>query len=350
MLCIVYGAALGNSGGTGVYTARLLEGFRSIRTESVLVAVPGALLSPGEALAAKLPGGIPKVLAELFGIPAVVRRAHPSLVHLPAFSGTVPAGIRSVVTIHDLAFLANPSWFPALRSLYYRLHFPGTARRASAILVDSDFSAREAVRLLGIDPSRIRRIYLSAPAFEAPAGIFRSTFRVSGSYVLSVGTIEPRKNIGRLLDAWDAVLRERPGLTLVVAGRWGWGDGSIRRRLRTAPGVLWTGPLPPDMLRSAYAGASLLAYPSLYEGFGLPPLEAASAGVPSLIGPAESLGEVYSSIAAAVCGQEADSISAALLDALETRIAPDDLRTFARAFSNERMAGETLAVYHETAE
>jgi glycosyltransferase involved in cell wall biosynthesis len=336
MLCIVYGAALGNSGGTGVYTARLLEGYRSIRTTSVLVAVPGALLSPGEALAAKLPG--------------VVRRARPSLVHLPAFSGTVPAGIRSVVTIHDLAFLANPSWFPALKSLYYRLHFPCVAKRASAVVVDSDFSAREAVRLLGIEPSRIRRIYLSTPAFEASADAFRTAFRISGSYVLCVGTIEPRKNVGRLLDAWVAVLRERPGLTLVVAGRWGWGDGSIRRRLRTAPGVLWTGPLPPDMLRSAYAGASLLAYPSLYEGFGLPPLEAASAGVPSLIGPAESLSEVYSSIAAAVCGREADSISAALLEALEARIAPDDLREFARTFSNERMAGETLAVYREMAD
>jgi len=348
-LCVVYGAALGNSGGTGVYTFRLLRGLAELACDDVKVALPGSITTPAAALAFPATGGPRKALAELWGIPAMVRAAAPRLVHLPAFAGRVPRGVPSIVTVHDLAFLAGPSWFPRIKALYYRLHFPPAARRAELVIVDSDFSGREAVRLLGIDPGRIRRVYLSAPAASASGEAFRSSCAIEGEYVLSVGTIEPRKNIDALLDAWQAVRKRRPGLTLAVAGRWGWGDRSLLRKLRASPGVVWTGPLGPGLLASAYAGARLLAYVSTYEGFGLPPLEAASFGVPSVIGPAASLSEIYGGVAASVSGPGPGSISEAILTALDRDSDAGALREFASGFSLPRMAGETLAVYREAA-
>lgn len=325
----------------------MLEGFVAAGARSVVVALPGGLVSPAEALAARLPGGLRKALAELAGIPASVRRAHPAMVHLPAFAGRVPRGIPYAVTVHDLAFLADPSWFPRSRSIYYRAHFPAVARGACRIIVDSDFSAREAGRLLGIEPSVIRRVYLSAPS---PAKGGRHPGPPPGmpdEYVLFVGTIEPRKNLGALLDAWPTVQAVHPRLRLVVAGRWGWGASSLRRRLSATPGVVWTGPLAAEDLRAAYSGARLLVYPSLYEGFGLPPLEAAAAGVPSVIGPAASLREIYSDVAASICGPDPSSIASAIVSALASEVDAERLREFAGGFDVGMTARETLAVYRE---
>ncbi|NLP04745.1 glycosyltransferase family 4 protein [Candidatus Fermentibacteria bacterium] len=338
----VYGASLGNPGGTGVYLRRLLEGFDILGDPSVSVAMPEGLMSPGEALRSRPPGVFAKVFAEHLSIPAAIRTAGIRLVHFPAFSGRAPGGAATVVTVHDLAFAANPGWFPAVRAAWYRMAFPRVARNASLVLADSVFTASELRKRLGIE--RVRTVYLCA---GRPSGAAREpgVEGVSGDYLLFVGTIEPRKNILALLEAMPAIRAARPGLELVVAGRWGWGDAALLERLHKTPGCRWTGHLDRESLEAAYAGARLLVYPSLYEGFGLPPLEAASVGVPFVIGPAESLKEVYGGVAAASCGPDSGSIAAAVLSALDSEPDRDGLISFAAGFSPERMARETLDAY-----
>ncbi len=348
-LCVIAGASLRNGGGTGVYTRRLISGMAEAGREDVLVALPSGIHTPSEALGARTPGGPARTAFELSGFGRALRSLHPRCAHLPAFAGRVPRGTPYAVTLHDLAFLARPGWFPALRSAYYRLHFPGVARRASIVVVDSDFTAREAVRLLGIPAERLRRIYLSTPVPETAPEEFRESSGIRGDFLLCAATIEPRKNISALLDAWETMRGELADMTLVLAGRWGWGSRRLRSRLCATPGVLWTGALSRHALWSAMAGARLLVYPSLYEGFGLPPLEAAAAGTPSVIGPAEALEEVFGDVAAARCGADAPSISTAIREGLARDEAPESLKEFASRFSSLAMAQAAVSAYEDCA-
>ena len=344
---IINADSLSNRGGTGIYIRRLLQGFCSCDA-NVVAAVGSRLLSPSEALSfPELPGSIRKVYNENVIFPDVAASISPSIVHLPAFSGRTPSSVPCAVTLHDLAFSRNPSWFPFLRSVYYRLHFKRVAGKADVVMVDSDSTGKEAKRLLGINVNRIRRVYLSTDSFKADPAAFRSIFSIQDRYLLYVGTIEPRKNIQALLDSWEKVRRVHSDLSLVIAGRWGWGKESLRKRLLKTEGVILTGALQENMLKSCVSGAELLVYPSLYEGFGLPPLEAASAGVPSVITPASALLEIYSGIATVAAGFDPVSITESILDSLDKDHYPETLIEFASRFSTGHMALNVLKVYEE---
>jgi glycosyltransferase involved in cell wall biosynthesis len=250
-----------------------------------------------------------------------------------------------VVTVHDLAYLAEPSWFPALRSLYYRLAFTRTARGAELVMVDSRFTGREAVRLAGVPEESLRTVYLSADNGPASPGPLMERLGLSPGYLLCVGTVEPRKNLESLLDALELLRRRRSGLELLVAGRWGWGPPDLRQRLRSQPGVVWPGALGGDDLKRAYTGAALLVYPSVYEGFGLPPLEAARAGLASVVGPAGALAEVYRDAAFHSAADPA-SLAETVEAALESP-PPKGMEALAARLTNARMARRVLDVYAE---
>ena len=336
-----------NRGGTGVYLRRLLEGFVQCNAH-VLAAAAKRLMKPSEALdTAFSECGIMKVFHENITLPALVASVSPSIVHLPAFAGRPPGGVPCAVTIHDLAFLANPSWFPRLKSVYYRLYFRRVARRADVLMVDSDFTGREAVRWLGVDSERIRKVYLATESMQLDPEIFRQFTGIYDRYVLFAGTVEPRKNISSLLTAWQAVRQEHPDLMLVIAGRWGWGPVALKNLLSNSKGVIWTGQLSASVLKSCITGAELLVYPSFYEGFGLPPLEAASAGVPSVITPADALVEIFSGISNIALNHNQDSIARAILESLDTAYDKKNLIEFASGFSVKHMAEEVLGVYRE---
>lgn len=344
---VVYADSLVNRGGTGVYLRRLLEGFIQCDAK-VLAAAAKRLMKPSEALDADLSvRGILKVFHENITLPALVASVSPSIVHLPAFAGRPPGGIPCAVTLHDLAFLANPSWFPRLRSVYYRLYFRRVASRADVLMVDSDFTGREAVRWLGADSEKIRRVYLSSESMQLDPELFKEFTGIHERYILFTGTVEPRKNISSLLKAWQNVQQEHPDLKLVIAGRWGWGPPALKNLLRNSSGVIWTGHLSDSILKSCITGAELLVYPSFYEGFGLPPLEAASAGVPSVVTPADSLLEIFSGISNVALNHNPDSIAETILESLDTAYDRNSLIEFASGFSVKRMAEEVLNVYRE---
>lgn len=191
-----------------------------------------------------------------------------------------------VLTVHDMAYAADPRFFTQAQRWLRRLANPLGIRRASCLIVDSNFTRSEVLRLFPtISPSSVTVIYPGIPHLSTPANSLEILKRLDlpARFVLSVGTLEPRKNLDSLLQAF-----ERPELadeSLVLVGREGWGPG-LKRRLEANPTlagrVFITGRISDSDLAALYREAAAFAYVSLYEGFGFPLLEALSAGLPAV--------------------------------------------------------------------
>jgi glycosyltransferase involved in cell wall biosynthesis len=204
---------------------------------------------------------------------------------------------RAVVSIHDLSFLRNPEHAEERNQRFLAKFIRETARRADAIITISRFTAGEIEDLLGVERSRIHPTLLGAdlpPALarsEAQAAV-RARYGLDRPFVLFVSTLEPRKNIPLLLDAFERL--DRP-VDLVLAGMPGWKCEPILARLDASPlraRIRRLGYVPHDDLPALYAAAELFAFPSFYEGFGLPPVEAMACGTPVVASNGGSLPEV----------------------------------------------------------
>ena len=215
-----------------------------------------------------------------------------------------------VVTVHDL----TPVRFPELARRSTAM-FPALVRRAlgrgAHVHTPSAFVAAEVVELLGADPSRVHPVHHGVPARAAPAG----GPAVEGPYVLALGTVEPRKGFPDLVAAFDAVATAHPDLRLVVAGPDGWGVEAFERSLARAAHadrVVRVGWVDGARVTALLEGATVLAFPSLYEGFGLPPLEAMAAGVPVVATRAGALPEVLGDAACLVPAGDHEALAEAL--------------------------------------
>ena len=234
----------------------------------------------------------------------MARRPWPALLHSVDHVAPAWRNWRSVVTLHDLAFLLYPATHTAASRAYYAASGQ-SVRQAERVIAVSQRTASDAVRLLGVDPSRIRVV----PEAAAPSSrrrdeaSFRSTARRlhvdERPYALFVGTLEPRKNVPLLFDAFTQVRRQLDAQLLVVGGR-GWLDEPIflaHARSGLGDAVRFLGNLDQDDLAALYSGAGAFVLPSLYEGFGLPVLEAMACGAPVICSNAGPLPEVASEAA-----------------------------------------------------
>jgi glycosyltransferase involved in cell wall biosynthesis len=243
-----------------------------------------------------------------------------------------------VVTFHDLAVLRHPETFNAWTQQYSRALLPRVVRSAARIIAVSEFTARELVDLLAVPETKIRVIPNAVgPPFTANGDA------AEGDYVLAVSTLEPRKNLGRLVEGF-----RRAGLNgceLRVVGARGWGD------VEPVPsaGVRWLGEVSDDELARLYRGARCAAYVSLYEGFGLPVLEAMACGTPVVTADLPPIHEFARGVVT-VDPRDADAIAAGLSEALARG---DELgregREAAAAYDWGRVARETIDVYREVA-
>jgi glycosyltransferase involved in cell wall biosynthesis len=259
---------------------------------------------------------------------------------------------RLVVTIHDVAFLRFPELFPRRWRIVYRLGLGVAARRAEAILVPSRSTADDVIARARIDPERVHVTPLAATLPRGHADPARTLERlgIPTPYVLFVGTLEPRKNLVTLVRAYRRAAVGIPH-ALVLAGAPGWGLDALERELAMpGPGrIVRTGWLPDDDLDAVYRGASAFVYPSLYEGFGLPVLEAMARGIPTIASSASSLPEVTGDAALSVDPRS----SGALASATATLLADDGLaselgergRRRARSFTWDETARLTLEAY-----
>jgi glycosyltransferase involved in cell wall biosynthesis len=255
------------------------------------------------------------------------------LLHCPTYYGPVRARVPVVVTVLDLSVLRYPEAFPTWTRNYVPRVAPRVLRAATRLLAISEFTKRELVELLAIPAEKVTVTPLAAAGVFVPDGV-----RAEGEYVLAVATLEPRKNLARLAEA-----TRKLGVELRVVGERGWGGVDV-----AGDGVGWLGRLQDDELAKLYRGASVFAYPSLYEGFGMPVLEAMACGAPVVTSRDGATEEVAGDAAVLVEPLDADAIAAGIEEA---RSRADELRARglerAARFTWDETARLTIEAYRE---
>lgn len=268
------------------------------------------------------------------GLPRAARGL--DVLHCTTFRGPVRAQIPFTVTLHDLALVRHPELFPRWHRLSGRAVIGRVARAADRVLAVSEFTKREAVELLDVPPERVTVIGNAVEPLFSPC-----VSETQGDYVLAVGTLEPRKNLQRVAEA-----AARIGAELRVVGAKGW--GAIDTDVINTVG--WAGEVSDEELAALYRGARVVAFPSLYEGFGIPVLEAMASGTPVVTSRGGATEQVAGGAAVLVDPLDVDSIAAGLEEASARR---DELRVLglerARAFTWDRVADAVEQVWRELA-
>jgi alpha-1,3-rhamnosyl/mannosyltransferase len=219
------------------------------------------------------------------------------------------AGVRSTM-VHDLVPLHFPEWVHARTRLMHGAKYRHAARTCDVVIVNSRFTGEDVAETLRVPPEKIHVAYPGVDLSFVPEGV-RSDF--GRPYALTVATLEPRKNLATLLEGYRRL--EGTELALAVAGAAGWGDQPSLE----SPGVLRLGYTPHDELADLYRGASVFVYPSLFEGFGMPVLEAMACGVPCVVSSHASLDEVCGDAAVRADPRDPDALARAIERALAGR-------------------------------
>jgi glycosyltransferase involved in cell wall biosynthesis len=293
-----------------------------------------------------------------FLLPTALRRDGCDLVHVQYI---VPPScpVPLLTTVHDVSFRRHPRWFPLKHALLLNLLVPIAMNQAERVITCSEYTKREMIALFGTPPEKIvvtpyaaDPIYHPMPREEARQAV-RERFGLRQPYILSVGVLQPRKNLPRLVEAYARIAREVPQ-HLVLVGKEGWAFEGLRRRVAESgvtSRIHFTGYVADADLPPLYAAADLFAYPSLYEGFGLPPLEAMACGTPVVSSNATSLPEVVGDAARTVDPRDTQALATAMAEILSSGELREQLiergQGRASAFSWDRTARETLRVYED---
>ena len=269
-------------------------------------------------------------------LPRAAARAGADVLHCTIFRAPPRSRVPTILTVHDLAVLRQPEVFPAWTRLYGRTALLPTLRAVDRIFAVSEFSKREVVELAGVDAERIDVVPNALEPVFRPDGA-----AAEGEYVLAVGTLEPRKNLARVVEA-----TARAGVQLRLVGAPGWGEAGV-----SGDHVTWLGRIDDEELAAAYRGARCLVFPSLYEGFGIPALEAMACGTPVVTSAGGATEEVVGEAAVLVDPLDVASIAAGIEDADRRRaeLVPVGLQR-ARLYSWERAVDAAVVGYRRALE
>jgi len=295
-------------------------------------------------------------LWEQFSLPRLAERHQIDILHSPANLAPLFYRGRSIVHIHDLCFVVNPQWFSFSFRTLYNFVIPRLARRAAKVITNSNNSRNDLLQFCNLPAERVSQVYWAVDdLFTANNGEEPKPQDWDlEDYILYVGSLEPRKNIGTLLEAYELMRSKHPELKpkLVLIG----GESPLFAEVRLKvkkfkDDILFKGFVNDEMLRTYYRRASLFVYPSLYEGFGLPPLEAMASGVPVVTTLTSSLPEVVGDAALMVSPYNVEQLAETMATVLTNPQIREDLiakgREQVRKFNWYRVARNTLAVYYE---
>jgi glycosyltransferase involved in cell wall biosynthesis len=347
--------------GIGQYIGRLIEGLAKVECQEELTILQSrkdrAMMAPGQFQRRSLWTPSHHRLEQWF-LPLEIALAGLDVLHSPDFIPPFRRNCRSVITIHDLAFLLYPHFLTQDSARYYS-QIDQAVRHTDHIIAVSESTKRDTVGLLGVSANKITVIHEAAnPLFrplEDPEALHlvRDKYGLPEDFILFVSTIEPRKNLPTLLQALRVLLdRYGPLVKLAVVGKRGWlfGEAFARvRELKLDRDVIFLGRVPSQDLVLLYNAARVHVHPSLYEGFGLPPLEAMACGTPTVVSNVASLPEVVGEAGLLVDPDDVEGWAAAIGQVLADPHLRQEMREEgvrqARRFSLERMARETMAVY-----
>ncbi|MHC4859826.1 MAG: glycosyltransferase family 4 protein [Planctomycetota bacterium] len=363
-------SAIGDRTGVGTYTRELgrallrRRGPHSIRLVAHVFRHPGwharivRLFGRAPVRASRLiPHGAILEMDRILGWPHAETLFGPcDVFHGTNFLAPPCRSARAVVTVHDLAFVRFAAEIPVAHR--YRRYIRRAVTRADRVIAVSEATRRDVIELFGVEASRVAVVHEGAPSSfpvlsEAEWAEARRRLRIPERFLLFVGTLEPRKNLVRLLGAFRRVAaRLRNSLTLVIAGRLGWSYGPILEAVehtrRIAPVVL-TGFVPTSLRNTLYSRAAAVVLPSLYEGFGLPVLEAFTGGAPVVAGDAGALREVAGDAALFADPRDEESIAERIVQATEDEDLRGEMiergRRRVALFSWDRASRETFEVY-----
>ncbi len=340
-------------GGVTTYTRNLAEQLRSCQQDEILPMSHTSVL----------PRALNKTLWMQAVLPFQLSRVAPDVCHFTNSVASWWTPCPSVVTIHDTTLWILPRFHPRRRLLAMRPFIPAGARHASAIIAVSAATKRDVVRTLRVPESKVHVVYEAAgPQFRPlPTGpsleAVRRKYGLPESFALYVGTIEPRKNLVRLFEAFQLVRRRGcRSSVLALVGKRGWSDAAILsslERLDLGDAVRILGHAPIEDVVALYNLADVLVLPSLYEGFGLPVIEAMACGTPVVTSPNGALAEIAGEAAEYVDPTQVESIAAGIYAVLSDRDRQAALQAAglrrAAQFSWQATAEQTRRVYQTVA-
>jgi len=293
---------------------------------------------------------------------AELRRNRVDILHVqftaPPFS---PCPV--VVSIHDLSFEHLPQTFKRRSRMQLRMTVRRSARSAAQVIALSEHTRTDLINTYNLHPEKVTVVPLAAPARFGPVGDdnelqrVRQTYGIDGDYILSVGSIQPRKNLRRLIEAYSLLRHAKPEgklPQLVLVGKNAWLYEETLRSLEDrniGASIILTGYVPESDLPALYSGALCFVYPSYFEGFGLPPLEAMKCGAPVIVGNRTSLPEVVGDAALMIDPLDVNAIAAAIQKVMMDSNFRSELRVKglerAKVFDWKETARKTLAVYEK---
>lgn len=236
-----------------------------------------------------------------------------------------PANTRKITTVHDVSFLRFPKAFPKKIISNHKRKLSWVKKESDLILADSNATKNDLVNLLNFNADKIEVVYLGVEKRfftnnSQKVAKVKEKYGIANNYILSVGTLEPRKNLKRVLDSFRQLKKQQKNknLQLVLVGKMGWGE-NIKNSFHELPenSVILTGFVDDENLPSIYAGAKCFVYPSLYEGFGLPVLEAMASSCPVVTSNTSSLAEITNKAAVTINPENTDQITQGINSVLE---------------------------------
>jgi len=299
-----------------------------------------------------------RLLWEQLKLPFILKKNNVDLLHSPGFVAPLIKTTKSVVTIHDMTFFSHAKYHTIFKQIYFGKMIPLSARNTDAIIADSNNTKEEIGKYLDIPGNKITTVYLGAgkefkPIRKTTAQkILLDKYGIHHKFVLFVGMIEPRKNLARLVEAFKNA-KDR-NTKLVIVGKKGWHTKELSNTIKKVElqnDVIFTGYVPDEDLIMFYNATEFFIYPSLYEGFGIPVIEAMACGCPVITSNISSMKEISGDSAILVEPQNVENITTAIKKLLKNKSLRKELSKSgierAKFFTWKITAEKTLDVYNK---
>lgn len=295
-----------------------------------------------------------------FTFPGEAKKAKVDILHQPCFSAPVFYKGKIVVTVHDIIPKLFPANLPLISRLFYSRWMTYTYRAADAIIADSECTKNDLIKHLHIDPKKIKVIYLAVSENFKPESSksaienIKKKYHTGENYFIHVGTLEPRKNLPFLVAAYSLAVKSGLKENLVIIGKKGWYYNDLYalvHKLHLEKRVIFTGYASDEDIPVLYSGSTALTFPSIYEGFGFPPLEAMACGTPVISSNTSSLPEVVGSAGILLPPKDETLWAKKMLEISQNKKLAQELKIRglkqAEKFSWEKTARQTIEVYEK---